>query len=85
MATERKKQQDRERMQRKRSEQSETIEKLTDALAAMLDAWSGYPTPECDAAIAAMQSLGIDRWSAQSSIEKEKRKELLKQRAQGNW
>jgi len=37
---------------------------LIDALAGMLDSFGGYVTPECDAAIAAMQARGIDRWSA---------------------
>lgn len=44
------------------------VKVLSGALAGMLDAWSGYPTPECDAAISAMQYIGIDRWSAQAAI-----------------
>ena len=44
------------------------VEYLSNALAGMLDVWSGYPMPECDAAISAMQLVGIDRWSAQAAL-----------------
>lgn len=47
----------------------EEVKVLSGALAGMLDVWSGYPTPECDAAITAMQYIGIDRWSAQAALE----------------
>lgn len=43
---------------------------LVTALSGMLDIFGGYSIPECDAAIAAMQALGLDRWSMQSSMEK---------------
>jgi hypothetical protein len=43
---------------------------LVKALAGLLDTFGGYPIPECDAAITVMQSLGLDRWSMQSSMEK---------------
>lgn len=43
--------------------------KLKDALAAMLDLWSGYECPEVDAAIAVMQEIGEDRWSMQAQMD----------------
>lgn len=43
---------------------------LVKVIADILDCWSGYATPEMDAAITAMQSLGLDRWSMQASMEK---------------
>ncbi len=53
-----------------RAEKAEAeVKVLSGALAGMLDIWSGYPTPECDAAISAMQYIGVDRWSARAALE----------------
>ncbi len=46
---------------------------LAEALAGMLDVWSGYSMPETDAAILAMQEAGYDRWSMQASIDVDNR------------
>jgi hypothetical protein len=43
---------------------------MVKALSDVLDAFGGYATPEMDAAITAMQALGLDRWSMQASMEK---------------
>jgi hypothetical protein len=53
-----------------RAEKAEAeVKVLSGALAGMLDVWSGYQITECDAAIMAMQFIGIDRWSAQAALE----------------
>lgn len=43
---------------------------LVKALSGMLDSFGGYSIPEVDAAITAMQDLGLDRWSMQSQMER---------------
>lgn len=48
---------------------SRNYHSLKDALARMLDSFGGYVTPEVDAAISAMQAIGVDRWSMQAQID----------------
>jgi len=49
-------------------ERDEARRVLGDALAGMLDAFGGYMLPEVDAGITAMQSIGVDRWSANAQM-----------------
>jgi hypothetical protein len=48
---------------------------IRNALGGMLDAFGGYQCSEVDAAIGAMQAIGVDQWSMQRSMDEQQLKE----------